>query len=610
MTASPAEPRYIQAFFAGAAVLVFAGIAAAQGTEPAEAPAALGRPMTLLPGQGKAGAPPSDLEPIARVETTGPEPPDGQIEVNRLDDIDLEAVGVLDARTGGLGNEMWRGSKRHVVSRLLARLPDQLDSAALRDLARRLLLSAATPPQDDRESGSGPANDLLRLRVERLAALGEVESLNRLLRVVPERYANEAIQKARVETYLLANDPDSACNSVRNAVAGGLQSLYWQKAMVFCQIHAGEMNGAALGVDLLREQELSDETGFIALAEALSTGTLSDVPVVGDPSVFELSMLQRFDLPVTPAASVEDRPGLLYALAGASGVEIRQRIKAAERAVSGGTMPAKRLARLYGIIEFAAEDLAAAPARALELEEPRNRALLFQAAMGAADSRAQATIIQAALDAADSPPAYRTAIRLYEPLLLAISPAPDLAGFAGTAGRALFALGRYDRAESWIDLARQEALVEPAAAAAITMLWPYARLAGSRAFGWDGNLTSWQSAHRDKDPVTLGQWVTFLQTALSALGESRPLDWSELAATAEDQAGVLPDASILYALESAGDGGRVGETVLLSLLAIGRDGPGAAHPIALERVLVALRQVGLEREARAIAIEAAIALGI
>jgi len=56
--------------------------------------------------------------------------------------------------------------------------------------------------------------------------------------------------------------------------------------------------------------------------------------------------------------------------------------------------------------------------------------------------------------------------------------------------------------------------------------------------------------------------------------------------------------------------GRLGETVMLVLCTLGPDGPGAAPPIALARALAALRQIGLESEARSLAFEAALASGV
>ena len=55
---------------------------------------------------------------------------------------------------------------------------------------------------------------------------------------------------------------------------------------------------------------------------------------------------------------------------------------------------------------------------------------------------------------------------------------------------------------------------------------------------------------------------------------------------------------------------RIGETVLLVLYALGPEGPGGCNPLALSRVITGLRQIGLDSEARAIGMEAAIAAGV
>ncbi|MDH3916703.1 MAG: hypothetical protein OEU25_00860, partial [Rhodospirillales bacterium] len=72
----------------------------------------------------------------------------------------------------------------------------------------------------------------------------------------------------------------------------------------------------------------------------------------------------------------------------------------------------------------------------------------------------------------------------------------------------------------------------------------------------------------------------------------------------------LPNAALLYALKEASEMRRLGETVLLVLLVLGEEGPAQSHPMALNAALSGLMQAGLEREARALAIEAAIAKGI
>ena len=320
--------------------------------------------------------------------------------------------------------------------------------------------------------------------------------------------------------------------------------------------------------------------------------------MIGNPSVFELSILQRLDASLADETAQEIHPGMLFAMARSAELDLERRIEVAEEAVALGVLPAADLGRLYSQVEIPEADLAAFRSRAVEWDGSRARALRYQAAMAdAATPKDQADMIAAALDAAASPQDYLAVARLYEPLLLILEPTAELSDFTGTAGQALFALGRFKQAEAWMGLARQEAMKTPTAAAAVTALWPYARLAGVATVPWDGDLNAWISANQGAEPSALSSRVALLQVTLRALGGGGPLDWSEIAASTDDTATEVPDASMLFALDGASGSGRLGETVLLSLLVLGKAGPGGSHLLALERVLTALSNVGLEREA-------------
>jgi hypothetical protein len=112
-------------------------------------------------------------------------------------------------------------------------------------------------------------------------------------------------------------------------------------------------------------------------------------------------------------------------------------------------------------------------------------------------------------------------------------------------------------------------------------------------------------------PEEIAERQLLLRTVFQALGQSDPLIWSDLVgAQPSDLAARQPDAAMIYALSEASQLGRLGETVLLALLALGEEGPGNAHPLVLHEVLSALTRVDLAYEARLLAIEAAVANGI
>lgn len=65
-------------------------------------------------------------------------------------------------------------------------------------------------------------------------------------------------------------------------------------------------------------------------------------------------------------------------------------------------------------------------------------------------------------------------------------------------------------------------------------------------------------------------------------------------------------AEALTALARSAQDGRLGETILNAVVALGQGGPTRAQGQTNVRVIKALMQVGLRDEARAIAVEAAL----
>jgi hypothetical protein len=63
-------------------------------------------------------------------------------------------------------------------------------------------------------------------------------------------------------------------------------------------------------------------------------------------------------------------------------------------------------------------------------------------------------------------------------------------------------------------------------------------------------------------------------------------------------------------LANAADQVNVGETILLSLLTLGQAGPTQVDPTVLRQVVSSLQAIGLDDEARALALEAAVAAGL
>lgn len=570
-------------------------------------------------------APPVRLAPRRPVETEpqlqpqpGPQPEMGAdapaapkrkapVEIKSLSDVDPDSVGVIDAAQGGFAVDMWEGTGRALVARLLPLMPVRVRSMTMRDLMRRLLLTRATVPK-----GKPDGRSLLALRVEGLFAMGGIEGARQLLDSAPGQPVEESLMRIRAESLFFGNDNSGACKQVRSNIQQ-FQGAYWQQATAFCLALSGAHAKAAMVADILNEREDAADPAFFTVMEVLSGGRKTEVDALNDPLALTLSMMRTANLRLPAGAAESDKPTILRAVALSPNADLEVRLTAAESAYAVGALSVAELGELYAGIPFEQKELENPLTTAEAGWGPRGRSLLLRAAAGHRVPTARAEVLQRAWQLAREKGGYGLVLHSSLPVLVAIEPAGELIWFAQDGGRALFAAGRRSAALEWLALARREAETNAEAAAAATALWPLAVLSDvEESMPFDGaDLERWWKAQKKSGDAAAAGRARLLFGLLSALDKPVGTElWTSLISDARPVSTEVPDPALRHALRVASEDLRVGETVLLALLVLGEKGAAGAAPLALEAVVAALRTVGLRNEARALALEAAIAAGI
>ncbi len=613
MTRSRSSGRLILAL---ATALLGSAAARAQTAPPVDIlpPAVSSEPTPIVPTpapEATPGAPAAEsAAPAPAKEAAPPTAAPGaetpSVEVVQVAPPDPESVGLIEEADGGFPYDMWKGTPRVLVETLLPRLPAGVAWPAINGLSRRLLLSTAAPPEGLR------TRNLVSLRIGRLWAMGLGAETNRLLRLAPGDADDPTLARVRLDGLLLTADNAGACALARDLVRRG-DVPYWDMIHIFCQALAGQHDAAALGVDLLRERGTEPDETFLALLRAMAGEPDVAIPAPREPTALHLAMLTAARLP-PPDGMVENAgPAIARAIALTAAAPLDQRLRAAERAAAMGVLPVKMLAELYDSVPFTSEELASPLSQAKADQGPRGRALLFQAIASQVVPAARAEVLRAFWEAgraSDGWIGFATAARVSLDALISLAPAPELVWVAGDAARALLAADRPEAARAWYALARSQASANAEAAATSAALWPLIKIADAKgALPWDdAQIEAWWQSQEGVPDDARRQNATLLYALLSALGESVPAaaeaivygerfhQWSRT---------LVPALSLR--LEKAAAAGRLGETVLLALIGIDPSLAGKPGPLALAQAVSALARVGLDAEARAIAIEALLA---
>jgi hypothetical protein len=208
---------------------------------------------------------------------------------------------------------------------------------------------------------------------------------------------------------------------------------------------------------------------------------------------------------------------------------------------------------------------------------------------------ARTAALAALLDDARKRSVFIVTARVLAPILVELAPGEELASFAPEAMRALYAAGRPDAAAAWLPVA------DPVLTSTLTLLGQLANGGTVAPASVDAAIAA--LAERDPHQATL---VLALATGLGV--SSSVADGARLAEKPHE--GAWPSAALWLDQRQAAAKRRLGETVLMTLL-IARSGERLSlEPVVLADAVAGLAAVGLEGDARALALEAALAAGI
>lgn len=535
------------------------------------------------------------------------------IQIENLDRVDPDSAGVLDPSHGGFGTDMWDGTPRKMIQSLVPKIPANLRSPTLRSLARRLLLSAAElPAKSGASDGDGKSDrSLLIQRVERLQALGYFGPATELIRIAPNRASDLTLLRLQVENMLLANDLAGACGEAKRD-SGRLVNAYWQRVSIFCQLLAGNSEAAVLGANLLAESNASDDPTFFALVDRLAGRVEVSITSLPKPTALHLAMLRSANLNIPEDVLTADSLPILQTVGVSPNAPTAVRLQAAERTARVGAIPAARLAQIYNSVEFSADEFENALSIAAEQRTARGRALLFRAAQVQTVPTAKATVIQKAFDLAREQGHLAMAVRLYQPLIKRLKVTGKLSWFAGTAARALLASGDSKAARPWMVQLDKRARRNKGARRQRAGLWVLSLLAAGDDDRVDIDkqelMAAWLADQRRKDSENAESKAALALALLDALGTVPPAEyWQRILGAPHREQMTLPPAAYRFALRHAASNGRRGEVVLLLLLMVGEGEFNATSTEILRDAILALRSIGLLKEATDLALEVALA---
>lgn len=199
------------------------------------APAADGRPLSAIDWLSNSISEPETVEPMLANNRPGTALPPS-ISIAPLDAPVLDHAGLMTARSLGLSPKIWGRSSAADLARAVAALPDaRLAPPSLRRFLHDLMVVRLDPPID-----AGDNNALYLARLDRLLALGRLDSASRLIKAAG---APEPLGFRRAfDIALLTGNEMEACSTIE--ATPEISPTY--PARIFCLARGGQWDVAAL----------------------------------------------------------------------------------------------------------------------------------------------------------------------------------------------------------------------------------------------------------------------------------------------------------------------------------------------------------------------------
>ena len=543
-----------------------------------------------------------------------------EVMITELPITNIRWIGNLGKKDGGLGLEMWKGTDSTFALTILKLLPVNAPSPAMRNLAKRLLLSDAFQPSKKEEKGlqaispSGKpiiSEDqeatFLPLRFAKLASLGAKNELIELGNLVPTEDMLGVLAKEAIYARLLSGETNKVCDEVIE-LAKRTNESYWRKALIVCQLILGNRDDALLSLELLLA-ELDSEDKFSKLIYTLADETNQ---IEFDKNSIYFKIL----IAVLPGKQLDKHrlnldPSGLSVVAKNNNLSWKIRMLAAEKAVLAGSLSSIYLGELATQFKFEENIFSRAASESKSMEGFMARALLLKAAALNTSFIERARFLRLLLDSADSDEIFQVYASVIMPILLTIKPRQDLIWFASSATRASIAGGNYILASEWLAVLAKTLDLDYEASGSLLRLLPLIAIAGQplpKPFSEEQATDVWSGLSDNFSREDKEKRASRLLVLLSAMGiEPRAGAWKNVISSKNIfEMENIPATALRYQLLDAAKNNRIAEVVSISLIMLGSEGPSKSGLVALNAVIRALREIGLEADARAIAIEAAI----
>ena len=546
------------------------------------------------------------------------------VETGELNRIDIASSGLLGTSGGGYSLNLWQGSSLENIIKLIEILPVGSLSPAQNRVARKLLLSAARVPLGQMQPQLGFENQdrkpetetFLIRRLQKISETGRLDDLLDFFELLPPDFSDNKIRQLKVDTALLDGDAIGACAIAEEArVEDGASR--WLKILTYCQALEGNHAGVSFNLSILEESgELSELfTQLIEDVVVLSEGSFDQNMLARQANITEednltpllIAMVRTTGQEPSFEVLINESVRNLAALTRRADLSSDFRAKIGKKAALRGALTPSDLASVYKGLDYTEGERGSVYLLAETVEGARVDGLIYNLSREEQDLDKKADLLRVAWGRALRDGSYPVMAGVLGTTLMEIPPSANFSYLAHDAGTIALLSQNITLANKWYEMVRgRAAQSDIEATKALINLWPLmlvSDLENKVPFGaevidlWLKSLEILSKEDRQKK-------ASIFFGVIEALGYDVPENlWDNLLDIGPQDILQMPSLVIWRKMALAQSKGLLGESIILGLIALGDLGLAGADMSLLSSVISGLKRLGLEEEARAMAVE-------
>jgi hypothetical protein len=521
---------------------------------------------------------------LTDLELLPPPPPPPFYDLPKGTERPVDVVGLINITNRGLALDAFGDASGPFLATLMQRLEAPLPSRWGQILLRRALISRVAAPRM-----LDPV-DFVAERVRLLVRMGEADAARMLAQSIDVNSYNPNMVRAGYEAALATADPAGLCPLVRKG-RDAFRDPVWPMADAMCAALEGESGRASALLDEARRNGARGPDLLLA-EKVIGAGTNTRRAVsIRWEDIPEVNMW-RFGLASAAGAIIPEQvlgtggPRMQAWLARAPMVPIADRLAAADRAATLGVFSSASLVDAHSLAFELRDGEAPQPKGGGEAgEAAADVTTQLRTAFAGADMGARLVALRNIWDEEDG-------LRRYARLILTAGASRQLpvteeqAGDADEIVASLLAAGMDGEAAAWAEIVEEQG--------GSSLAWALLAVGAPTAVVGvdDGRVEDFAGDANE------GLRARMLAAALAGLGRAGDGLASGLGVDVGREDGWT------QALDRAAAAGSAGTVALLAAVGMQADDWSGVPPEHLYRIMRAMRQVGLEYEARMIAAEA------